>query len=466
MTLNTNDHTIAAISTPAGRGALGIVRVSGPNTIEILSSVISFKKYKSIRDLPAQKIARAHFNKNGEIIDEVTLSLFYGPHSYTGEDLAEIYCHGSTAVLKEILSTLLEKGARIPTPGEFTQRAFLNGKMDLAQAEAVAHLIHSKTDLSRRVALRQLEGELSNKLLQMRSQLIETLAHIEVHIDHSDDPTSGVAMSQKIVEEKLVKIIMELESLIESFKFGRMIQEGVRIAIVGKPNVGKSSLLNRLLKVDRAIVTEIPGTTRDTLEEGFDLFGLPALLVDTAGIREGAPDIVEKLGMERTQHCLENADVVLLILDQSIPLSKEDEKMARLTQQKEKVLILLNKNDLPPKFSIQEMKTHFPGRPSLSISSLENKGIEQVLEELYKLTLGKESESLPEVLITSLRHKECLTACKKSLEEAVKISKAGAGEEVLALEIRSGCDALGEIVGEVVTEDILSAIFSKFCIGK
>ncbi len=463
-----NAETIAAIATPPGKGALGIIRVSGPKTLEFLTPHIQLKKLKGLKDLEAQKIAMAHFNKNGEVIDQITLCLFFSPHSYTGEDLAEIYCHGSSAVLKEILDSLLSSGIRLANPGEFTQRAFLNGKLDLTQAEAVADLIHSKTKLSRKIALSQLEGNLSNKLTEARSQLIEILAHIEVGIDHSDDPTSGMAMQKEILEEKLKHLVEELRLLIESYQLGRLIQEGVRIAIIGKPNVGKSSLLNRLLNSNRAIVTEIPGTTRDTLEEGFDLFGLNAVLVDTAGIRENAPDLVERLGQERSLNSLENADIVLLLLDQSQNLSKEDTRLATVTQHKEKVILILNKNDLPHKLSLKEVRQEFPQRPSHSISTLENKGIKELLKMLYHAAVGneKEGELAPEILITSLRHKNCLVSSKKNLEEAIKISSNNIGEEVLAMEIRAALDALGEMMGAVATEDILSSIFSKFCIGK
>ncbi len=463
------NDTIAALATPIGVGALAIIRISGHNSVPILSSFLKFSNGSSLETVPAQKAALAYFQVEKTILDQVMVTFFRAPHSYTGENLIELTCHGSLAALREILNVLSKNGARLAEPGEFTQRAFLNNKMDLTQAEAVADLIHSQTELSQRLALAHLQASFSKEISKIRNKLLELLAQIEVGLDHSDDPTAGVLFS---LQE--IKIILEEESkkikrLADSFKFGRLLREGVHISIVGKPNVGKSSLLNCLLKSERSIVTHIPGTTRDTIEEGFDLFGMAALLVDTAGIRQGVVDPVEQIGIERTLKSLEKSDAVIVVCDGSEKFSLEDKKIWELVKNKEKVILAINKNDLETKINKEEINNFFPKLSFIFISSLKNQGIENLMQELASQLLPKgeiKEEICSGMAVSSLRQKNALCQAHENLNRASALCRESSMEECLAMELKGALDALGMIVGEVVTEDLLKEIFSKFCIGK
>lgn len=462
-----DNDTITAIATPSGLGAIGVIRLSGPEAVKCAAGFVSI--HKGALDLLApQKSALGMFHQNGRRIDQVVVTVFRAPHSYTGEDIVEISCHGSPVILKEILNLLVSSGARLADPGEFSQRAFLNGKMDLSQAESVADLIRSQTELSRSVAFSQFEGGLSQEVRQIRDLLVETLAHIEVGIDHSDDVTLGPALSTEESGKHLVWEIEKIRRLIQSYEFGRIARDGVKIAIVGKPNAGKSSLLNCLLKSNRAIVTAVPGTTRDTIEEGLDLFGLPAVLVDTAGIREGTSDPVEKIGIDRTLNSLNQADALIVLLDSSQSLSGEDRKVAELVRSKKKSVVALNKCDLQSHIADKELKKLFPEAAPVRISALKNTGIDLLLKELFALVSTENAGAVQDgqAIVSCVRHRDCLSRAEKSLERAIQVCGTEAMDECLALEIRDAIDALGELVGAVVTEDILKEIFSKFCIGK
>lgn len=461
-------ETIVAIATPQGVGALGIVRISGPHAIPIAASLIALNHSCPLESLPSQKSALGTFHQNGTKIDQVMVTLFRAPKSFTGEDLVEISAHGSPAVLKRIVQLLIQGGVRLAEPGEFSQRAFLNGKLDLAQAEAVAELIHAQTEFARASALSQLEGRLSSEVQEIKGSLIEILAHIEIEIDHSDDPTVGRTMSVSEIKKRLKRALQKTEKLIQSYEFGRILREGIKIAIIGKPNAGKSSLLNTLLRSERAIVTSAPGTTRDTIEETFNLLGIQAILVDTAGIREKVTDLTEQIGIERTAKAIEESDIALAVMDNSIPFSAEDEQVARLLSSKKTVVIAINKSDLPEKLDRKNLEKNFPNFPTVSISALKNEGIENLLQILFKSATGEGElkKQAQETLITSLRHRNCLAECKLHLDRALAQSDKGIMLECLAQDLRQGVDALGEIIGEVYTEEILKEIFSKFCIGK
>lgn len=456
--------TIAAIATPPGRGALGVVRLSGPSAVGLAAPFLALQRFEALSVLPARRAALAVFHREGRRLDQVVVTVFRHPHSYTGEDLVEISCHGGGAVLRQVVACLLSAGARLAGPGEFSQRAFLNGKMDLSQAEAVADLIRAETEQSRSAALAQLEGGLSGEVRTLRDRLLRVLAHLEVDLDHSDDSAVGPTLSPEETRSELESAAARVAALSSTYDFGRLLRDGVRVAIVGKPNAGKSSLLNRLLRDERAIVTSAPGTTRDTIEEGFDLLGLPAVLVDTAGIRGHAPDLAERIGMERTVKALERADAAIALLDGSREISEEDRRVAELTRAK-RLVVAVNKCDLPPRAEREEIGRLFDRAP-LSISAQTGDGIEQLLRELRSLVSPESPSPQTSALVTSLRHRRCLERTAESLNRALELRGEERLEECLAVELREALDALGEIVGETVTEDVLDEIFSKFCIGK
>jgi len=452
--------TIAAIATPYGESAIGIVRLSGPDALGILKKV--FKT-------PSGKIKPryAHYgwvlDKRGEPIDEAVAIYYKAPHSYTGEDMVEFNLHGNPLILKEVLRRLLEEGARLAEPGEFTKRAFLNGKLDLTQAEAVAELISAKTDLARRLALNQLRGALSKEIKPLREELLTLLALVESSIEFEEEDIPTIEREELI--ERLKRILERVNKLLETAKTGKAIRGGIKLAIVGKPNVGKSSLFNRLLGEERAIVTDIAGTTRDYLEEVVNINGIPVRLIDTAGIRE-ATDEVEKIGVERSLQKLREADVILFVLDASQPRpSAEEVELSKLVKESGKPTILvLNKVDLGKRIDLSD----FPlkGVPTVEVSAKTGEGIERLREEILK-EAGVQTAEGGNIYI-SVRHEELLKRAKMALENALAYLTEGEfySPEILMLDLREASDALGEIIGEVTTEDILGQIFSTFCIGK
>ena len=452
--------TIAAIATPYGESAIGIVRLSGPKALDILKKV--FKT-------PSGKIKPryAHYgwvlDKSGEPIDEAVAIYYKAPHSYTGEDMVEFNLHGNPLILREVLQRLLEEGARLAEPGEFTKRAFLNGKLDLTQAEAVAELISAKTDLARRLALNQLRGALSKEIKPLREELLMLHALVESSIEFEEEDIPTIEREELI--RRLKGILERVNRLLETAKTGKAIRGGIKLAIVGRPNVGKSSLFNRLLGEDRAIVTEIAGTTRDYLEEVVNIGGIPVRLIDTAGIRE-ATDTVERIGVERSLQKLREADLILFVLDASQPKpTPEEVELAKLVAQSGKPTILvLNKIDLGKVIDLSD----FPlkGVPIVEVSAKSGEGIEKLREEILK-AVGVQAGEGGNIYI-SVRHEELLKRAKAALENALRYLEEGEfySPEILMLDLREASDALGEIVGEVTTEDVLGQIFSTFCIGK
>ncbi len=454
--------TIAAIATPYGEGAIGIVRISGPETLRIV---------KEIFKTPSGKIKPryAHYGEvvnpeTGETLDEGVMIFYKAPRSYTGEDMAELNLHGNPLILREVLSLIISRGARLAEPGEFTKRAFLNGKLDLTQAEAVAELISAKTDLVRRLALNQLKGALSEEIKPLREELLNLLALVESSIEFEEEDIPTIKPEE--LERRIEGILERVKKLLSTATTGKALRSGIKLAIVGRPNVGKSSLFNRLLGEERAIVSDIAGTTRDYIEETVNIEGVPVRLVDTAGIRE-AEDFVERLGVERSLKKLEEADVVLLVFDISQPLTEEDKKLSKLVlRAKKPAVVVLNKADKGEVLKVENLPVKLKKFPVLKVSAKTGEGLKELKETILR-EAGVFTAEGGNVYI-SLRHEELLKRAERALKNALEY--LGGGEfyspEILMLDLREAADALGEIIGEVATEDVLGQIFSIFCIGK
>jgi len=456
------DDTIAAISTPVGEGGIGIVRLSGPEALSILQRLFKPGGCGAKRDgsfTPAPY--HLHYGhivdpETGERVDEVLVAYMPAPHTYTREDVAEIDCHGGIVPLRRVLALCLRQGARLAHEGEFTLRAFLNGRLDLAQAEAVLDIVRAKTEASLRVAMGQLGGGLSREVREVRSKLVETLAYLEASIDFPEDeipnhdPTANLSTA-----------IEHLERLLAQADQGIIYRQGVRTAIVGRPNVGKSSLLNALLRTSRAIVTPIPGTTRDTLEETINLHGIPLCLIDTAGIRKGR-DPIEQLGVERSRRALERADLVLMMVDGSEPLAPEDEEIASLLGEKP-ALLVINKIDLP---EVCDTSMLLPEVRRVRISALTGEGLPLLEEAIADLIFGGQVVTSDLPLVSSPRHQEILNRALAHLCDALHAHENGMPADFVTIDLTAAINALGEITGETASDDLLEAIFSNFCIGK
>lgn len=458
--LRERNDTIAAIATPLGEAGLAIIRVSGAKAIDIVDSVFVGKHL--LRTAESHTI---HFGRivdpTERIVDEVLVSVFRNPHSYTGEDGVEISCHGSYYGSQKILETVIAAGARMADPGEFTQRAFMNGKMDLMQAEAVADLIHSKTDLAHKASLEQLEGVLSSEIKGLRQRLIDLCSLLELELDFAEE---GIELAdRKRIGQAFDDAITELEQLIRSYGYGKLIRDGVKVVLAGSPNVGKSSLLNVLLQENRAIVSDIPGTTRDVIEETIAIGGIAFRLVDTAGLRETA-DSVEREGVRRTYSQIESADIILLLIDSSDPLGTKHDYISDLIQKYEdKVLVIFNKMDL-----VDDRKGYalLDGHDYVRLSCLSHEGVPDLTQKLLKNALSKCDSNASSVKIQSSRHRELLKQTLESLRSAQLAFRAQMGSELVAIDIRAGLNSLGEIIGLTTPEDVLDSIFSRFCIGK
>ncbi len=445
---------IVAIATPFGESAIGAVRLSGKGVIDIAK--------RFFRTRSEIKPRYAHFgtlvDEEGEVIDEGILIYYKAPKSYTGEDMVELSLHGNPLILKRALGLFLKAGCRLAEPGEFTKRAFLNGKLDLAQAEAVAELITAKTELARRASIRQLKGELSRYVNSLRESLIELSAYIEADIEFSEEDIPTLTKEQ--VLGMVDKVLEGIDQLLKTAKTGRFLREGMRLAIVGKPNVGKSSLFNALLKEERSIVTDIEGTTRDYIEETLNLRGIPVVLVDTAGIRE-AKDPVEKLGVKRSVRKIEEADVVLFVLDGSVGVSEEDMSIYEKVKDRE-TIVVINKIDLGEVSLPLEI---FEGHSIIKVSALTGHGLKDLEEEILKKAGALAQEGL--TIYVSVRHEELLKKAKEILKGFKRTyGKEDISPEIAMLDIREAADHLGEIVGYITTEEVLGSIFSRFCIGK
>lgn len=452
------EDTIAAISTPIGEGAIGIVRISGKDAVKIADAMFKSKKNKFPSSFRSFTTHYGYVYDQSTIIDEALLTLMRAPKSYTKEDMIEISCHSGIIPLRKTLDLVLKNGARTAEPGEFTKRAFLNGRIDLAQAEAVLDIIKSKTEASLRVALGQLRGELSARLNKIKDELLESLANIEVSIDFPEEDLEIISESK--IKNNLEVIKDELVKLLESAESGIILREGLTCVISGKPNVGKSSLLNALLQRDRAIVTHIPGTTRDAIEEFANINGIPFKLVDTAGIAP-TEDIIEREGILRSRDYLEQADLTLLIIDGNGGITDEDRMLLADTAGKSRIVVI-NKIDLPQKIDLAALG----GDGAVKISAKFGDGIDELKKKMADTVWDGKVMSSDGAVITSLRQKDALTCALKSVERAIGAVENKLSPELIAIELKEALDSVGEIVGEIITDDLLDKIFSQFCIGK
>lgn len=459
--ISSESDTIAAISTPLGEGGIGIIRLSGSEAISIVSKIFHSLRGINLSDVKTHTI---HYGfiidpATGEKIDEVLVTVMRAPHTYTREDVVEINCHAGFITLKRVLDLVIEYGARLAEPGEFTKRAFLRGRIDLSQAESVIDLIRAKTEQAQKIALEHLSGRLSQKINELRDSLMKVCAHVEAYIDFPEEEIDGMTAEEIIGEISRIK--NEIKYLIDGYEEGKIYREGLTTAIVGKPNVGKSSLLNALLMKDRAIVTEIPGTTRDIIEEYVNIKGMPLKIVDTAGIRQ-AHDLVEAEGIKRTLRAVEVAELVLLVLDSSRPINSLDEEIINRISGK-KVIVVVNKKDIKNKeFQLPES---LEDKPMVEISALTGEGIEELKELIFNTTItGRYVQE--GLVVTKLRHKQALDKALDALNNAINNFKENEPLEITAMFLREGLSFLGQIVGAVTTEEILDLIFSEFCIGK
>lgn len=450
---------ITAISTAPGNSGIGIVRLSGKNCFDVLNNIF-IPVNKGI--VKGYTIKYGHIiDSNKEVIDEVLVSFFIGPKSYTGEDMCEINSHGNNIVLKRILELCIKNGAILAEPGEFTKRAFLNGRIDLLQAEAVIDVINSKSELERKTAIKGLEGELSKELKEIKTGILDILTDVEASIDYPEydiDERSGEQIIKYASE-----ILKKLQILENSFERGKILRDGVNVAIVGKPNAGKSSLLNKILKEERAIVTDIEGTTRDTIEEFVNIKGIPFKIIDTAGIRK-ADNEIEKIGIDKSKKALREADLIIAIFDVSKELSKEDLEILNDIKNK-KSIILLNKKDLNVlNIKKEELKQY--SENILEVSIKENEGIEEIFDKMIDIFSFKEIETENTSIITNLRHKQAITNAKDNMINAINVVENMMPVDITAIYFKQAIEEINKITGENITEDIINEIFSKFCLGK
>ena len=453
--------TIAAIATAMSSSGIGIIRISGDEAVGIVDRIFSMKNGKKLSDMPTHTIHYGHIKDGDEVIDEVMVVLMRAPKSYTKEDTVEIDCHGGVYVMKRVLETVIKYGARPAEPGEFTKRAFLNGRIDLAQAESVIDIIHAKNEFALKSSEQQLSGSLSAAVRKVREKLLHEIAFIESALD---DPEH---ISLDGYPERLAVVVAEqkkqVEKLLASADEGKMIQEGIKTVILGKPNAGKSSLLNLLAGEEKAIVTDIAGTTRDVLEENLVLKGISLRILDTAGIRKTA-DTVEKIGVDRALEHAKDADLILYVVDASVPLDENDAKIMEILKGR-KAIVLLNKSDLTAVIEKEEMEQK-TGAPVISISAREETGMEELEEQMKKMFFQGEISFNDEVYITNARHKQALLEAKKSLELTAGSIEMGMPEDFFSIDLMNAYEELGSIIGEAVGEDLVNEIFSKFCTGK
>ncbi|AST93929.1 MULTISPECIES: tRNA uridine-5-carboxymethylaminomethyl(34) synthesis GTPase MnmE [Sutcliffiella] len=457
--------TIAAISTPMGEGAIAIVRLSGEEALSIIDRIFITPSKKKMSEVPSHTIHYGNIvdPKVNEVIEEVMVSIMRGPKTFTREDVVEINCHGGIVSVNKVLQLVLSQGARLAEPGEFTKRAFLNGRIDLSQAEAVMDLIRAKTDRAMNLALGQMEGRLSKLVQGLRQHILEILAHVEVNIDYPeyDDVEE---MTHHLLLEKATYVKNELEKLLRTSQQGKILREGLSTVIVGRPNVGKSSLLNSLVQENKAIVTDIPGTTRDVIEEYVNVRGVPLKLVDTAGIRE-TEDIVERIGVERSREFLNKADLVLLVLNNNEPLSKEDEQLLEVTEGMD-VIIIVNKTDLPTNLSIEKVKQLAKDRAIITTSLLEEKGIDELEDAIASVFFDEGIEIGDTTFVSNSRHIGLISQAQTALEEAIDGLNSGVPIDIVQIDLTRTWEILGEIIGDTVHESLIDQLFSQFCLGK
>ncbi len=456
------DDTIAAIATAPGEGGVGIIRISGPKSLEISNKIFKPFHRSSIDDYAVRTLIYGNIYDGEHIIDEVLLAYMKAPNSYTVEDVVEINCHGGFISVKKILELVLKCGARIAEPGEFTKRAFLNGRIDLSQAEAVIDIINAKTEQSHQIAQSQLDGNLSKKIKDLRNQITSVLAQVEVAIDYPEEDIEFITYNELIEKTKIIQD--EIVKMYKTADTGKILREGLKTAILGKPNVGKSSLLNSILGENRAIVTDIPGTTRDVIEEFVNIKGIPLRIIDTAGIRE-TEDIVEKIGVERSLNHMKSSDLILVVIDSSKNIDIEDIDILENVD-KSKTLVILNKIDLESNLDIDTIKKYIEEKNIINISALKNEGLELLHDRIEEMVFEGDISNNEDVMITNSRHKDAIYKAMKSVEDAVSALNDKMPYDFIEVDLKDAWDTLGYINGDTVSEDLLDTIFHNFCIGK
>lgn len=454
--------TIAAVATPMGEGGIAVIRVSGPEAIEVVDKIYKGKNKLSTVDSHTIHYGHLHDPQTGGLVEEVLVSVMKAPRTFTREDVVEVNCHGGIVSVERVLDLILENGARLAEPGEFTKRAFLNGRVDLSQAEAVIDLIRAKTDRAMKVALNQVEGKLSRLIRQLRQNLIEAMAHIEVTLDYPEHDVEE--FTQNFLRSKCEEVKAEIKRLLQTARQGKILREGLSTAIIGRPNVGKSSLLNSLVQEEKAIVTDVAGTTRDVIEEYVNVRGVPLRLIDTAGIRD-TEDIVEKIGVEKSRQLLQKADLVLLVLNYNEPLSPDDYAIFEAAKGFS-VIVIVNKFDLPQKIDLEEVKRHFPQQPLIMTSAREETGIELLEQAIGDIFFSGRVQQDDLTYVSNARHIHLLRQAEQAIDDALAGIDGQMPVDMIQIDIKKAWELLGEVIGESVGEDLIDQIFSQFCLGK
>ncbi|CAC7283788.1 tRNA (5-carboxymethylaminomethyl-2-thiouridylate) synthase [Staphylococcus aureus] len=455
--------TITSISTPMGEGAIGIVRLSGPQAVEIAD--ILYKGKHLLNDVPSHTINYGHIidPESKEVVEEVMVSVLKAPKTFTREDIIEINCHGGILTINRVLELTMTYGARMAEPGEFTKRAFLNGRIDLSQAEAVMDFIRSKTDRASKVAMNQIEGRLSDLIKKQRQSILEILAQVEVNIDYPEYDDVEDATTEFLLEQSK-EIKQEINRLLDTGAQGKIMREGLSTVIVGKPNVGKSSMLNNLIQDNKAIVTEVAGTTRDVLEEYVNVRGVPLRLVDTAGIRE-TEDIVEKIGVERSRKALSQADLILFVLNNNEALTQEDYTLYEVVKN-EDVIVIVNKMDLEQNIDINEVKDMIGDTPLIQTSMLKQEGIDELEIQIRDLFFGGEVQNQDMTYVSNSRHISLLKQARQTIQDAIDAAESGVPMDMVQIDLTRTWEILGEIIGETASDELIDQLFSQFCLGK
>ncbi|MDI3232085.1 tRNA uridine-5-carboxymethylaminomethyl(34) synthesis GTPase MnmE [Staphylococcus pasteuri] len=455
--------TITSISTPMGEGAIGIVRLSGPQAIEIGDKL--YKGKKKLAELDSHTINYGHIidPDTKETVEEVMISVLRAPKTFTREDIIEINCHGGILTINRILELTMTHGARIAEPGEYTKRAFLNGRIDLSQAEAVMDFIRSKTDRASKVAMNQIEGRLSDLIKRQRQSILEILAQVEVNIDYPEYDDVEDATTEFLLQQSK-RIKQEINQLLETGAQGKIMREGLSTVIVGRPNVGKSSMLNNLIQDNKAIVTEVAGTTRDVLEEYVNVRGVPLRLVDTAGIRD-TEDIVEKIGVERSRKALSQADLILFVLNNNEALTEDDQTLYDVVKN-EDVIVIINKTDLETNLDINEVKEMIGDTPLIQTSMLKQEGIDELEIQIRDLFFGGDVQNQDMTYVSNSRHISLLKQARQSIQDAIDAAESGIPMDMVQIDLTRTWEILGEIIGESASDELIDQLFSQFCLGK
>ena len=455
--------TITSISTPMGEGAIGIVRLSGPQAIEI--GDILYEGKKKLSEVETHTINYGHIidPETNETVEEVMVSVLRAPKTFTREDIIEINCHGGILTINRILELTMTYGARMAEPGEYTKRAFLNGRIDLSQAEAVMDFIRSKTDRASKVAMNQIEGRLSDLIKKQRQSILEILAQVEVNIDYPEYDDVEDATTDFLLEQSK-RIKEEINQLLETGAQGKIMREGLSTVIVGRPNVGKSSMLNNLIQDNKAIVTEVAGTTRDVLEEYVNVRGVPLRLVDTAGIRD-TEDIVEKIGVERSRKALSEADLILFVLNNNEPLTEDDQTLFEVIKN-EDVIVIINKTDLEQRLDVSELREMIGDMPLIQTSMLKQEGIDELEIQIKDLFFGGEVQNQDMTYVSNSRHISLLKQARQSIQDAIDAAESGIPMDMVQIDLTRTWEILGEILGESASDELIDQLFSQFCLGK